>query len=169
MVDEKILRFHVVAKRGTDLLEYPVHRIVCAGYSGRSQKAAQEHVNELLALGLPAPESTPIFFKVSTYLATTGTGITVQDRLTSGEAEFVLLFHQGETYVTCGSDHTHRELERHSIPGAKQMHPQDSSARGVALFGRRGSLGRVDASLLGDRGRRSRVMPGSSTFRCPPA
>jgi hypothetical protein len=68
--------------------------------------------------------ATPIFFKVSTYLATTGTGITVQDGQTSGEAEFVLLFHQGEIYVTCGSDHTHRGLERYSIPGAKQMYPK---------------------------------------------
>jgi hypothetical protein len=38
--------------------------------------------------------------------------------------EFVLLFLNAETYVTCGSDHTHRELERYSIPGSKQMHPK---------------------------------------------
>jgi hypothetical protein len=34
------------------------------------------------------------------------------------------LFHNGRTYVTCGSDHTHRGLERYSIPGSKQMHPK---------------------------------------------
>lgn len=124
MIEEKSLRFHVVTHAETIPLDFSVNRIICAGYSGRSQDAVQEHVRELLALGMPAPESTPIFFQVSNYLATTGTGITVQDRLTSGEAEFVLLFHQGQTYVTCGSDHTHRELERYSIPGAKQMHPK---------------------------------------------
>ena len=124
MIEEKTLRFQVVVDTETIPLDFPVQRIICAGYSGRSQDAVQDHVRELVALGMPAPESTPIFFQVSNYLATTTTGITVQDRLTSGEAEFVLLFHQGQTYVTCGSDHTHRELERYSIPGAKQMHPK---------------------------------------------
>src|SRR5205085_12314136 len=56
------------------------------------------------------------------YLATTATGITLQDRLTSGEVEYVLMFQGDEPWVTCGSDHTHREMERHSVPAAKQMH-----------------------------------------------
>jgi len=112
VIDENILRLDVVTDSETSRLDFPVHRIICAGYSGRSRETVQEHVKELVALGMPAPETTPIFFQVSTYLATTGTGITVQDRLTSGEVEFVLLFGGGETYVTCGSDHTHRALER---------------------------------------------------------
>jgi len=116
MLEEKLLRFN--------LMDFPVRHIICAGYSGRSQAAVREHVEELIALGMPAPASTPIFFKVSNYLATTGTDVTVQDKFTSGEVEFALLFHQGETFVTCGSDHTHRGLERYSIPGAKQMHPK---------------------------------------------
>ena len=124
MIEAKTLQLQVVTNRETTQLDFPVHRIICAGYSGRSQDAVQEHVKELVALGMPAPDSTPIFFQVSNYLATTGTDVTVQDRFTSGEAEFVLLFYNGEAYVTCGSDHTHRELERYSIPGAKQMHPK---------------------------------------------
>lgn len=124
MIDERILHFQVVTDSGTTPLEFSVSRIICAGYSGRSQDAVMEHVKELAALGMPTPETTPIFFQVSNYLATNGTGVTVQDGFTSGEAEFVLLFHGGDIYVTCGSDHTHRELERYSIPGAKQMHPK---------------------------------------------
>src|SRR5215472_16864533 len=111
MIDEKTLHFQLVTDKGISQLDFPVHRIICAGYSGRSQDAVQEHVKELVALGMPAPDSTPIFFQVSNYLATTGTDVTVQDRFTSGEAEFVLLFYKGESYVTCVSDHTHRELE----------------------------------------------------------
>lgn len=103
-------------------MDFPVRRVICAGYSGRSQDAVQAHVRELLELGMPAPESTPIFFKVSNYLATTATTVTVQDGFTSGEVEFVLLFGDGQTFVTPGSDHTHRGLEQYSIPGAKQMH-----------------------------------------------
>lgn len=124
MIEDTDLSFQVWTSGETSTLDFPVRRIVCAGYSGRSQDAVMEHVRELQALGMPAPDSTPIFFQVSNYLATTGTSVTVQDRFTSGEAEFVLLFLKGNIYVTCGSDHTHRELERHSIPGAKQMHPK---------------------------------------------
>src|ERR1041385_931591 len=120
MIEGKNLQFQVVTNEGVFPLDYSVNRIICGGYSGRNQDAVQEHIRELQALGVPAPESTPIFFQVSNYLATTGSCVTVQDRFTSGEVEFVLLFKDGQTYVTCGSDHTHRELERHSIPGAKQ-------------------------------------------------
>jgi hypothetical protein len=123
-IEEKDLSFRVIAAERTFELPFPVRRIICGGYSGRSQEAVHDHVRELQALGLPAPDKTPIFFQVSNYLATTGSTVTVQDKFTSGEVEFVLLFHGGETYVTCGSDHTHRQLERHSIPGAKQMHPK---------------------------------------------
>src|SRR5438876_485964 len=104
-MESKIIQFRVVTDEGTFPLDYSVRRIICGGYSGRSQDAVQEHVRELQALGMPAPERTPIFFQVSDYLATTGSRVTVQDRFTSGEVEFVLLFHEGQTYVTCGSDH----------------------------------------------------------------
>ena len=124
MLETKTLRFRLAYDAETMALDIPIRHIICAGYSGRSQAAVQEHVQELIALGMPAPSSTPIFFKVSNYLATSATDVTVQDKFTSGEAEFVLVFHDGETYVTCGSDHTHRGLEKYSIPGAKQMHPK---------------------------------------------
>jgi hypothetical protein len=124
MLETKTLQFRLANGAETIALDIPVRHIICAGYSGRSQAAVQEHVQELIALGMPAPSSTPIFFKVSNYLATSATDVTVQDRFTSGEAEFVLVFHNGETFVTCGSDHTHRGLEKYSIPGAKQMHPK---------------------------------------------
>jgi len=124
VVEEKTLHLQLVTDARTVPLDVPARRLLCAGFSGRSQDAVQAHVRELAELGMPAPESTPIFINLSHYLASTATGITVFDRLTSGEVEFVLLFHGGETYLTCGSDHTHRELERYSIPGSKQMFPK---------------------------------------------
>jgi hypothetical protein len=122
--DEQMLHLECVSETESVALNFAAKRVICAGYSGRRQESVQEHIRELAALGMPAPPSTPMFFQVSNYLATTTACITVQDRLTSGEVEFALLFDRGRTYVTCGSDHTHRELERHSIPGAKQMHPK---------------------------------------------
>lgn len=43
---------------------------------------------------------------------------------TSGEAEAVLLLHRGRLFVAAGSDHTDRELERHSILQSKQTCPK---------------------------------------------
>src|SRR5690349_21310293 len=100
MIEEKMLHFQIVGDAEPATLDFSAQRIICAGYSGRSQDAVQEHVKELVAHGMPAPDSTPIFFPVSNYLATTGSNVTVQDPCTSGEAEFVLLFHRGKTYVT---------------------------------------------------------------------
>jgi 2-keto-4-pentenoate hydratase/2-oxohepta-3-ene-1,7-dioic acid hydratase in catechol pathway len=124
VLEEKTVRLEIVSGTERAPLDVSVARVICAGFSGRSQDDVRAHVKELAELGMPAPESTPIFFKVSSYLATTATGITVLDRLTSGEVEFVLLFHGHDVYVTCGSDHTHREVERYSFAWSKQMHPK---------------------------------------------
>jgi hypothetical protein len=86
--EEQILRFERVSETAAVPLTFVAKRVICAGYSGRRQESVQEHIRELAALGMPAPESTPIFFQVSNYLATTATDVTVQDRLTSGEVEF---------------------------------------------------------------------------------
>ena len=122
MLEERTIDFQLVTARDAATLRFPVRRLLCAGFSGRSQDAVQAHVRELAELGMPAPDTTPIFFNLSHYLVTVATGISVLDRATSGEVEFVLLFLNGGVYVTCGSDHTHREFERHSIAASKQMH-----------------------------------------------
>jgi hypothetical protein len=44
---------------------------VMAGYTGRDQKAVQQHVHELRKLGVPAPEWIPAFYPVSPYLVRT--------------------------------------------------------------------------------------------------
>src|SRR5436853_4333036 len=121
MLETKTLRFRLAYDAETMELDIPIRHIICAGYSGRRQAAVQEHVQELIALGMPAPSSTPIFFKVSNYLATSTTDVTVQAKFTSGEVELVLVFHKGETSVTCGSDITYRGLEKDSIPGASHL------------------------------------------------
>ena len=69
MIEEKSLSFQVWTASGTAELNFPVRRVICAGYSGRSQDAVMEHVRELAALGMPVPESTPIFFPVTVKIA----------------------------------------------------------------------------------------------------
>jgi hypothetical protein len=118
------IEFTLVDAATTRPVDFPVREVVLAGYSGRNQADVESHFEELKELGLPAPDEAPIFFRVSTNLVTTGDRIEVQDGSTSGEVEFVLLFDQGATFVTVGSDHTSRGFEKHSIPASKQMYPK---------------------------------------------
>ncbi len=65
----------------------------------------------------------PILFPATVDRLTMADEIEVLGTQTSGEAEFVLIYHQGQTYVAAGSDHTDRELEKTSITFAKQVCP----------------------------------------------
>jgi hypothetical protein len=63
----------------------------------------------------------PTLFALGNHLLTTSDSIQVHGDQTSGEVEYVLLWHQGQILVTVGSDHTDRRLEAHSIPKSKNM------------------------------------------------
>jgi 4-hydroxyphenylacetate 3-monooxygenase len=100
--------------------------VVVAGYTGRDPEAVQAHIAELAHHGVPAPDSVPAFYPVGIELLATAPGpIDVAGDRTSGEAEPVIVrLPGGELYVTIGSDHTDRELERTSIPLAKRACPK---------------------------------------------
>jgi hypothetical protein len=110
---------------GTEVpLEDP--QVVVAGYTGRDPAAVQRHIAELAHHGVPAPETVPAFYPVGIELLATAPGpIDVAGGRTSGEAEPVIVrLPGGELYVTIGSDHTDRELEKTSIPLAKAACPK---------------------------------------------
>ncbi len=102
-------------------LTFIVERLVCAGWVGRDKSAVQAHVEELGRLGIPGPSRTPTYMNYSPYLATTEATIDVVGPGSSGEVEYVILKRDGNLYIGVGSDHTDREMEKHSIPGSKQM------------------------------------------------
>ena len=102
-------------------LTFIVERLVCAGWVGRDKSAVQAHVEELAQLGIPGPSRTPTYMNYSPYLATTEAVIDVVGPDSSGEVEYVILKRDGKLYIGVGSDHTDREMEKHSIPGSKQM------------------------------------------------
>ena len=102
-------------------LTFIVERLVCAGWVGRDKSAVQAHVEELAELGIPGPSQTPTYMNYSPYLATTESAIDVVGPDSSGEVEYVILKRDGKQYIGVGSDHTDREMEKHSIPGSKQM------------------------------------------------
>lgn len=104
-------------------IEFTATKIINAGYAGRNQEEVRKHIEELKALGVPAPDKTPTYFPKPATLLTTGDYLEVADTDNTGEAEFVLLVGENEIYVAAGSDHTDRKLEISSILKAKQMYP----------------------------------------------
>ena len=102
-------------------LMFTVKRLVCAGWVGRDKSTVQAHVEELAQHGIPGPGQTPTYMNYSPYLATTEEAIDVVGPDSSGEVEYVILKRDDNIYIGVGSDHTDREMEKHSIPGSKQM------------------------------------------------
>ena len=114
----------VDAAGGRSDLEFPVARILDAGFTGKNREGAMKHVEELKAHGVAAPDRIPAYFAVTRELVTTDDEIEVLGDDTSGEVEVVFLFKGDETYIAVGSDHTDRELEKDSIPKSKVICPK---------------------------------------------
>ena len=109
---------------GTLEISAPARAVYCAGYAGRDQRSVRKHIEELAAIGVPAPAKTPTYYRVSPLLVTTAGTIQVLGPHTSGEVEFAVFRVGGEDFVTVASDHTDREAEKTSVPLAKQLCPK---------------------------------------------
>lgn len=94
---------------------------VIAGWTGRDRVAMEKHIVELEALGVPRPQSTPIYYRVAAARLTVEPRIEVSGGDSSGEVEFVLLQLNGRLWVGVGSDHTDRKLETQGITLSKQI------------------------------------------------
>jgi hypothetical protein len=66
----------------------------------------------------------PAYYRATPSLVLAADRIDVLGSGSSGEVEFILLRSGGELWVGLGSDHTDRELERHSVTYAKQLCPK---------------------------------------------
>jgi len=125
------LEFSLPGAAGTIALHAP--RLVVAGYTGRDQEAVVRHIEELAAIGVPPPACVPAFWTLDSSLATQDSRISVTGADTSGEVELVLLRSAGRLYVTVGSDHTDRGLERISVADAKRACPKPVGRTALAL------------------------------------
>jgi hypothetical protein len=99
----------------------PVDRLIVAGWAARDQAAAEAHIRELEALGIPRPGKTPEFYHLSRTLLTTAFEIEVMGRDSTGEVECVLFSNGDDLYIGVGSDHTDRKAEVWGITLAKQL------------------------------------------------
>jgi hypothetical protein len=98
-----------------------LRQLVIAGWTGRDEAALRKHIRELEEIGVKAPKSTPIFYRVSASLSTHATEIQVCGPDTSGEVEFVLINRDSGLYVALGSDHTDRKAETIGVSLSKQL------------------------------------------------
>jgi hypothetical protein len=119
----KTLELEVVSGNRSETLQFKVKRMINAGYVGRDRQAVADHIEELRREGVPPPPSVPMIFPVLCHNITTADKIEVVGRKTSGEVEFALLLNSGNIFVGVGSDHTDRDIERHSIIKSKQVCP----------------------------------------------
>lgn len=125
------LRFRPIGT-GTDLnLDAP--RLIIAGYTGRDAAAVAAHIQELAAIGIPPPASVPAFFELDPCLVSSDPAVKIIGANTSGEAEPVLIRHNGRYYLGVGSDHTDRDLERTDIAASKAACPKPVGRQVIAL------------------------------------
>ena len=104
-----------------------LRELVIAGWSGRDREMVEKHIQELEAIGVLRPRSTPVFYRVGVNLLSTTTKHDVVGTASSGEAEVVLISMLDGVFVGVGSDHTDRQVETYNIVVAKQMCPKPIS------------------------------------------
>jgi hypothetical protein len=98
-----------------------ISHLIVAGWTGRDRAKVQHHIEELALLGVPAPSTTPLFYRASPQLLTQDHEIQVLGGRTSGEVEPVLWFDGNTLFLGVGSDHTDRDLETYGVAQSKAI------------------------------------------------
>ncbi|KZM49002.1 DUF2848 domain-containing protein [Labrenzia sp. OB1] len=107
-------------KTATGVLSCTPDRLIIAGWTGRDRAAVDHHIEELAAIGVPAPSSVPLYYQCAPALLTQETSIQVLGDQSSGEAEPFVLKQDGRIWLGLASDHTDRALETYSVAWSKQ-------------------------------------------------
>jgi hypothetical protein len=102
-------------------LPLALKHLIVAGWTGRDAAAIAHHIEELAALGVPAPSQTPLYYRVSAPLLTMADRLEAVGGASSGEVEPLIVVANGKRYLGLASDHTDRALEAHSVAMSKQV------------------------------------------------
>ena len=105
----------------TGVLWCTPEKLIVAGWTGRDRAKVDHHIEELAAIGVPAPSTVPLYYQCAPYLLTQKPEIQVLGTETSGEAEPFILKLDGKIWLGLASDHTDRALEAHSVAASKQI------------------------------------------------
>lgn len=113
----------ITADQSERLATVTIERLILGGLTG-SPESVERHLAELKEIGVRAPKTAPVFFRLSASLVTEEDTIQVLGRTTSGEVEPMLLFQPDGIWLGIGSDHTDREAETIDINLSKQLCPK---------------------------------------------
>lgn len=114
-----------------DRIAVAIDTLVVAGWTGRDKAAIDHHIEELAAIGVPAPSTTPLFYRIGIGQLAQTDHLQVLGPDTSGEVEPVLVSLADGLWVTVGSDHTDRKAEAAGVALSKQL---CSKVLGTALW-----------------------------------
>lgn len=127
-----------------ELIQIEPDRMINAGYSGRDRDAVENHIDELVEEGIPAPDNIPSTYQLAPYTLLVAPDVVhAVGTQTSGEAEFGLVITGESTYIAAASDHSDRALETEDIQKAKQITPNIISRRAWRLDEIRDHLGEI--------------------------
>lgn len=104
-----------------DRIAVTIDNLIVAGWTGRDQHAIEHHIEELAAIGVPRPSTTPLFYRIGTGQLAQTTHLQVLGPDTSGEVEPVIVSLADGLWVTLGSDHTDRKAEAAGVALSKQL------------------------------------------------
>ncbi len=116
-----LLQFNRIAKDRTDRVGVEIDSLIIAGWAGRDAAAIEHHIEELAALGVPRPSTTPLYYRVAAQTLTQSSRLVVLGPDSSGEVEPVLVAMADGLWIGIGSDHTDRKAEASGIAMSKQL------------------------------------------------
>jgi hypothetical protein len=164
------LSFVAERETGAARITVPVTKLVVAGWTARDTAAIEHHIEELAVLGVPRPSHYPLYYRVARNQLVQGGELQAVGPDTSGEAEFVLVSHGGELWVTAGSDHTDRKAEAQSVALSKQLCGKVVAGRAWRLADVAGHWDRlILRSFIREHGKRVRYQEGSVAAMRSPA
>jgi hypothetical protein len=116
-----LLTFDRTAQDRTDRVGVEINSLIIAGWAGRDAAAIEHHIEELAAIGVPRPSTTPLYYRVAAQTATQSGRLVVLGPDSSGEVEPLVIAMADGLWIGIGSDHTDRKAEAMGIALSKQL------------------------------------------------
>jgi hypothetical protein len=115
------LEFNRIANDRSDRIGVEINSLIIAGWAGRDAAAIEHHIEELAAIGVPRPSTTPLYYRVAAQTLTQASELVVLGPDSSGEVEPVVVALADGLWIGIGSDHTDRKAEASGIALSKQL------------------------------------------------
>lgn len=115
------LEFDRTSEDRNDHVGVEITSLIIAGWAGRNAAAIAHHIEELAALGIPRPSTTPLYYRVAAQTITQANRLVVLGPDSSGEVEPIVVAMADGLWIGIGSDHTDRKAEASGIALSKQL------------------------------------------------